>query len=40
MIEAMSKRGRLFDVVTHPAPMADVIEGEWLVRVEVGPEKV
>jgi hypothetical protein len=33
----MRKRGRGFVVVTHPAPEAAVIEGEWTVRVEVGP---
>jgi len=37
---AMGKRGRGFNVVTHPAPEAVAIEGEWTVRVEVGPESV
>jgi len=36
----MGKRGRGFVVVTHPEPEADVIEGEWTVRVEVGPESL
>jgi len=37
---AITQRGRQFVSVSHPDPLARVIEGEWAVNVDIGPERI
>ena len=40
MIAETHRRGSMLRVVFHPEPEAEVIAGNWGVRVEIGPEQI